>query len=162
MIVVIFLNGAAKSQKMVTLQHGDVVAEELVLTVPEARTNVLGVHVIRCKDSSALAKRFQRTAKLRELRRTTGSIPCPVVAQIAKMEIVCGVRSNVGRHPRHDIPGLLRAIGNGSGLPERIAGEEAADIRLTTRCSLQPVKSVTAAEVPLRTKVMVEAGNSKM
>src|SRR5690242_17402539 len=147
---------------MVTLQHGDVVAEELVLAVPEACADVLRVHVVGCKNRGALSKRLQGAAKLGELRRAAGSVPRPIIPQIAEVEIVCGVRGDIGGQTSYQIPRLLRPVGSGSGLAERIAREEAADIGLTTRCSLQPIETITAAEVPLRTKVVVAASDSKM
>src|SRR5689334_18464374 len=112
---------------MVTLQHGDVVSEELILAVPEACADVLRVHVVRCKHRRALAKRLQRTTKLGELRRAAGSVPCPIIPQITEVEIVCGIRRDISGQTSHEIPWLLRSVGSGSGLAECIAGEEAAD-----------------------------------
>src|SRR5579859_596960 len=162
MIVVIALIGAAEGKEVIAFQHGDIVAEELVLTIPKPGADALGVHVIWRENGGAFAERLQGAAKLRELRRTTGGVPGPVIAQITKMEIVSGVRSNVGGQARHEVPRLLRTVRLGSGLAQGVTREEAADIGLAAGRSLQSVEAVTAGEVPFRAKVMVEASDTKM
>ena len=72
--IIVALIGAAESEEVIALQHSDVVAEEVIVAIPEPRANVLSVDVVRSEYSgSVFAERLERrtpnvSTKLRELR----------------------------------------------------------------------------------------------
>src|SRR5438132_6299072 len=83
---------------MVALDPTDVIAEHLVLAIPDALTNLLRVHVIRDQSSRALRagsiarRNFDRATQPWKLRWTTGGAPLPPVPQIANAKVVSDSR----------------------------------------------------------------------
>src|SRR5581483_1331191 len=69
--------------EVVPLQDGDVIAEEVVLPIPEAGADVLGVDVEGRQDiGGAFTEGLHRTAEAGDLRRSVIGSPLPEVAQI--------------------------------------------------------------------------------
>src|SRR6267378_553606 len=126
------------------------------MAVPEASTDALRVHVVRGEHLCArFPQGFQSSAQPRDLRRSTGSAPSPIVAQIAVVEIVRKVAGNVGGQPGGKEPRHLRTGGQRTkpvGTKERLIGSSADQLEV----------AVTAIEMPLGAKVVVQAGNTKV
>src|SRR5882762_11534631 len=83
------------------------------------------------------------------------------VAQVVVAEIVGQIRADVGGETRYEIPGYLRAFRRGLGHAEG-ATEQSADVILIIGKTLQMVITVAGHEMPLRTKVVVEADDAKI
>ncbi len=132
MIVKIALIGATEAEEVIALQHGNVVAEDTCPGHPRTACGHSGCLRYRARGLSGLAEGFQGSTEVGELRRTAGSVPCPVIAEVAEMEVVGGIGGNVGGQPGNEIPRLLRTVGNRSGCAQRVARKETADIGL--RC----------------------------
>ena len=136
MVIVIALIGAAKGEKMVAFQHSDIVAEKLVLAVPETGADVLSVNVIRRQSyrpraaDCTFAKGLKSPAELGELRHPAGIGPRPEVTKVAEVEIVGRIGGDVGGQPGNEVPGLLRTRTQNSWSAQLIASKTAANINL--------------------------------
>ena len=147
--VLVALIGATEGEEVVALQHRDVVAKEVILTIPETGADILGVHVVRSENRRAgLAKRLEGATELGELRNTAGIVPGPVVAEVAEVEIVCGMGGNVGGQSSHEEPGLLRTHSQRARRAQCVAREKASDIYLTGSRKSQFVVAVAGSEMP--------------
>ena len=51
--------------------------------------------------------------QLRRTAGTAGGVPSPVVAKVAEVQIVGGIRSDVDGQSCHEEPRLLRTVGDG-------------------------------------------------
>ena len=107
-VVPVVLILASELHQVAALQHGNVVAEEMIFPIPEARACLLGVHVIwrECLEVPCrLTKGLERAGRGREarkrLRRVPTRRPLPPVAEKAVTEVVCNVGADAGGHSYH-------------------------------------------------------------
>src|SRR6202000_3494123 len=88
----------------------------VVMAVPEAGPNVLGIDVVWSKDSCReFTERLEYSAKSGQLRWRVGVIPGPDIAKIAVMEVVGESGRDVGRQSGHEIPRILWTISQRCG-----------------------------------------------
>ena len=88
-VVEVVLVLAAELDKVIALQLGQVIAEEVILAVPDTGADVLCIDVVRREnDRGALAERFNRASSACNLSRSVSALPLPEVAQVAVVEVV--------------------------------------------------------------------------
>src|ERR1051326_4622173 len=97
---------------MVSLNHRDVVDELLVLPIPEALANALGVYVVwnqrAPRGDVGLAAEFDRTPQPWKLRRSIRAAPLPELTHVGEAEVVgCGRSDAVAKAPRPQIDGYM-------------------------------------------------------
>src|SRR5206468_7971597 len=76
-IVEIALPRSAETENVITLHHRQIVAQQLVLAIPEALANALRIHVVRNQSVGTLTADFERAAQSGKLRRTVHAAPLP-------------------------------------------------------------------------------------
>src|SRR5277367_6709052 len=109
MVIKIVLVDATELQQVISLHPTQIVTEDMVLAIPEALANVLGVDVVRDQRvyararswSAALAANFEGSAEARKLGRSAKGSPLPEVAQVVVVEVV-GKRRSDGRRQTGD------------------------------------------------------------
>src|SRR5215475_4183578 len=72
------------------------------------------------------------------------------------------MRCNVGSQASYVIPGLLWTHRESRRRAESVAGEKSTDVHLACGGVDQFVVAIAAVEVPLRTEVVVETGDTKV
>src|SRR5712692_2434912 len=150
MPVPVALIGAAKLEKVIAFQHGEVVPEKQVMPIPESCADVLSVHVVRRQAVVVtLAERLKSSTQTSKLWPAAGITPLPEVAKVAEVEVVGGIGSDVGGQTSHEVPGLLRTAGKGNRSAKGVAGEDATDVHLRSGGAGQLVVAIASIEVPL-------------
>jgi hypothetical protein len=164
--VEVVLVHATELDHVFALQPGRIVANHIVLAIPEAGTRLLRIHVVGLDRSLVwavgLAKWLQRSAETRELHRTARPAPRPPVAQVAITHVVREIVGDVASQSGDDEPWLLRIIRKGPRNPQRVAREEPADVHLLGAGTLQVVVAIATHEMPLLAEVVVDACHSEI
>ena len=107
MVVPVALVLAAELQQVIPLQHADVVAEEVVMSIPEASADVLGVDVKRGQNVLIrFTEGLERATQTGSLRRGVVGGPRPVVPLVAVVEVVGGIGADGGGQAGDEEPGL--------------------------------------------------------
>ena len=109
-----------------------------------------------------LAEGFKSSTQARELHHISRPAPGPPIPQEAVVEVVGGVGTNVSGQPGGVKPGQLRSSRLGSRDTQFIAGEEAADIYFVRGGNAQFEVAKARHEVPLVTKIVIQADNSEV
>ncbi len=160
MLVPVVLIGTAKLQQVVTFQVGNVVAHHLVVPIPITGAGILGVYVVRTEIASLAqllaAHNLERSAQASHLRRIPLADPLPEVTQETVVEVIGGVRGDVGGQARCPHLWLGRILGQGSRHALRVAGEKAADVNLVSRSRSQFEEMIGRVEMPLGRKIVIE------
>src|SRR5580704_3768290 len=170
MVVPIMLIGAAEREQMVALQQGKIVAEHVVMPVPEAPADLLVVYVKRAKVLSLglAAIQFERAAETSDLGWSSVSCPRPPVPQEAVMEVVGQVGGEVGGQSGNEIPVLNRIARCRGWGTQLITGKEAAYVDLFGAGNLDVViapagvEVVLGAEIVIDTRYMESAGDGRI
>ena len=119
MPVEVVLIGAAELEQVITFQHGNIIAEHMIFSIPKTGTGLLRVYVIGAEILSfGLASldfegSAQAGAQRAILNHVSLAVPGPPVSQKAIVNIVGGVVGNVGGQTGNQIPGFHRITGSG-------------------------------------------------
>src|SRR5207244_3643107 len=133
---------AANLELMVAVNQAEVVAEYLVLAVPEARQTVAAVHWKGDQRVGVVGKDLDCAAQAWRLPGSPCACPLPGVAQIVEMQIVDQVRSDHSGEPDDNVGGGLRLGGFGGGCAEGIARQNSSDVHLVVGELREPVIAV--------------------
>ena len=161
--VPVALISAAESEKVIALQHGDVVAEVIVVAVPEAGSDALRIYVVwNERQEPVFAPGLQSGSKLRELQDAAGIGPGPEVTKVAEVKVISGIGSDIGGQAGYEEPRLLRANGLGRHGAQLVAGEKSTHVDLIVGRSDESIVTITAIKVPLCPEVVVDPSHSKI
>ena len=162
-IVPIPLICSSKLKEMLALGPGNIIADHMVLAVPESCTYILGIQIDwREYVGGRFAKGFQGPSQSGDLWSLTGGTAGPEITQKTVVQVVGQRGGNVGGHTGSEIPGHLRAAGNRCRRSKLVPRIKAANVNLVPGGPLHFVVPVGAIEVPFGTKVVVETNYSKI
>src|ERR1700726_901079 len=100
---------------------------------------------------------FQRTAQSRYLRLLASRGACPIIAQVAVMEVIGDIVGYIRHETACQVPWHLWAGSRRRGCPQRVPRQKPSDVHLIRGGSLHVVVAVAGVEVPLGAKVVVKA-----
>ena len=159
---------AAKLEEVITTDQRQVITEDMIVAVPVALASVLRAHAIgdeRVAAHDAAGGTFSadlhRAAQARELGHRRCRRPLPKIAQIVVAEVVGELGTDVRGEARDEIPGHLWALRRGRRRAESSA-EQTPHVILVVGETLQMIIAIAGQEMPFRSKVMIEARNSKV
>src|SRR5262249_40935394 len=147
----------AEGNQMISFQDRHVVADRLILPVPEALADILRIHVVRDVAGLGLAADFQCAAKSEALRRAARIRPLPEVPQIAEDESVRGRGSDGAGQARRPYGRLLRPWAQGGRNAKLIVSNCAANIHLAVGETDVLVVAIRQIEMFLLAKVVIDA-----
>src|SRR5271155_224396 len=126
MPVEVVLISTTELQQVVASQVGNIVANHLIVPIPETGAGLLSVHVIRAEILTGVlaAEEFecsvQRTQR-GSLRNVSRPGPLPPVAQETVVDVIGGIGGNVGGERRYIDKCVLRNTGHGSRSAQHVA-----------------------------------------
>src|ERR1044071_920074 len=136
MVVVVLLDLAAELKYVVASYPGHVVAQHLVLAIPNALAHALVVDVVRNQrgggfriGSGSGGGNFQCAPQTAKLRSRPGRSPLPPVPEITRAEVVCDVRLQGAGESEHEQFAELRPR-RGRVVLALLATQNAADVNL--------------------------------
>ena len=143
---------------MVALQKVEVVANQVILSIPEASARLLGVHVVRNERVGVFPPNLDRsTQATNRLDRRPRPIPLPPVVSVVVAEIAREMGRDRGRQASHEVAGVYGIGAQRSQLTLRTC-HDAAHIHLGgVGAAHQPVIAVARHEMPVFGEVVVHA-----
>src|SRR5208282_3646599 len=103
MVVPVVLVRTAKLKQVVAFQHGNIIANHLIVPIPDAIAGLLRVYVVRSKVLTGAvnlaAEKLQRSAQSGRLRRISRARVRPIITQETVVNVVRRIRGDVGSQP---------------------------------------------------------------